>query len=338
MRKMRTTTSLVSAVMVLVLTVLALSTATYAWFSADNVVNLSTISFEVSNDTRGEGDLRVLWDFDGGGNAPVDREDIYTPEGLAALEGKTSLDARAKSLELNQWGGFEVVEPEYDWDRALLAPSMPSVAPRKGMLASEFLESLYSSNTSYRIEEGKIVEYYYSEPTQKNVAALVSRGNIEYAHRGNFFVYNVNEAFGQKVTLSFNIGSTNEIIQALKCAVFVNNGLVGIMGATSRIYYGPIVKGANIEDNLNYVTGDLSYDSANPEGSTGPAPGDTSTTGIIVSPFTIEVYDMVNVKLYFYLDGNYVTNQKTGGYSFDVADFKLTGEYIEKPIADNVTP
>ena len=133
MRKIRKTTSLVSAVMVLVLTVLALSTATYAWFSADNVVSLSTISFEVDHDTRGDGDLRILWWY-------MKKEDIFTPEGLAQLEGKTSLEARATSLRLNPMGNFfEVVEPLYSSYRAVLSPAMPTVAPRKGLDPSTFL-------------------------------------------------------------------------------------------------------------------------------------------------------------------------------------------------------
>ena len=79
--------------MILVLTVVALSTATYAWFSADNVVNLSTIEFTVKHDTSGDGELRILWrdrfpEFgDTSDHYPIPKDKIHTPEAKAILEG-----------------------------------------------------------------------------------------------------------------------------------------------------------------------------------------------------------------------------------------------------------
>ena len=330
MRKIRKTTSLVSAVMVLVLTVLALSTATYAWFSADNVVSLSTISFNVDHDTSGDGDLRILWaNNDGIFGIPVAKEDIFTPEGLAQLEGKISLEARANSMKPNQYGDFDKVAPTDDSAVAVLSPAMPSVAPTKGMSQHDFYTSLYNSNTSFRIEDGKIVEYYHSDPDQENVVAVCAE-QILNRNIDTIYLYNVNEVFAQRVTVSFKVPGASDFQKALRCAVFVNGSLMGIMGASNKIYYGPIVKGANIKDNLNYVNSSLTYDSARPEESTGPAPGDSVHEGVQTSSFTFDVYDVVRVNLYFYLDGNYITNKKPYGYSFDVVDFKFIGEFIEK--------
>ena len=339
MRKARTTTSLISAVMILVLTVVALSTATYAWFSADNVVNLSTIEFTVKHDTSGDGELRVLWDqyFPEFGETsdyyPIPKDKIHTPEAKAILEGLTSLDARAKSMYKTQGGYWNVIDPEYESDRPVLSPAMPAIAPYKGMTANEFYESLYSSNTSYRIEDGKVVEYYYSEPNQDNVVARLSRGNVEWADRSIFYLYNVNEVFGQRVTLRFTIRHA-DYKDALRCAVFVDGGLVGIMGESNRIYYGPIVKGANIEDNLNYVSGELDYDSADPNADPTKKPSDKLSRGVsTTAPFTFDVYDCVSVMMYFYLDGNYIDND-VNDYAFTIEKFELIGEFIERPTGD----
>ena len=341
MRKTRVTSSLISAVMILVLTIVALSTATYAWFSADNVVGLSSISFEVVNKKDGDGDLRLEWDFDGGGTLPVAKEDIYTEEGRAALAGKTTLPARSLSMQKMNGGYWTEVQPENDWEKAVLSPAMPSIAPRKGMSVNEFIDSLYSCNTSYRIDNGKIVEYYYSEPNQDNVAAVCSRGN-GWAHRDIFYVYNMNEAFGQRVSISFNIEGNEDIKKAFRCAVFQTGpggGLQCILGASDRIYYGPIVKDANISENLNYVNRTLTYDSANPEVDPDMEPGAyASPTGPYSAPFSFDVYDVIGLSLYFYLDGNYITNQASSSYSFDVVDFKLVGEFIERPATDTTTP
>ena len=343
MRKARTTTSLISAVMILVLTVVALSTATYAWFSADNVVNLSTIEFTVKHDTSGDGELRVLWDtneydkvFGITGTAvygpPIPKDKIHTPEAKAILEGLTSLDARALSMNI-QGGGWDVVAPERESDRAVLSPAMPSIAPYKGMPTYEFYDMLYSSNTSYRIEDGKIVEYYYSEPNQDNVIAVLARGNVDYTSYEGFYLYNVNEVFGQRVTLSFTIADA-DYKDALRCAVFVEGGLVGIMGESNRIYYGPIVKGANIEDNLNYVSGDLDYDSADPNADPTKKPNDSLVGGTrTIAPFTFDVYDCAYVMMYFYLDGNYINND-VYDYAFEIEKFELIGEFIERPTGD----
>ena len=50
-----------SSVLFLLVLLIALSTATFAWFSASNVVNVSSISFTADTDSR-EGDLTISWD------------------------------------------------------------------------------------------------------------------------------------------------------------------------------------------------------------------------------------------------------------------------------------
>ena len=52
---------LFSTLLFILVLLIALSTATFAWFSASNVVNLSSISFTADTDSR-EGDLSISWD------------------------------------------------------------------------------------------------------------------------------------------------------------------------------------------------------------------------------------------------------------------------------------
>lgn len=338
MRKLSTTTSLITIVLILIITVLALSTATFAWFSANNLVNISNISFIAEHNTDGDGDLRIVW---GESSAPVKIEDIQKSkdlseftDGVSPLKGMTSLDACAKSIKFNYESSslpYTILQPEFNNAAISLSPAMPKIAPYKNMPQLDFIKSIYASNTSYRIENGELVEYYYSEPNQNNVIAICSRGNIDWAHRDTFYVYNVNEAYAQRVSINYSIDSSrDDLIKALRCAVFIDGGLAGILGYADKIYYGEIVKDANIKDNLNYVNRALTYDSAHPEINADNEPSDkiASLIGTQTSVFTFDVEYYATIRMLFYVDGHYVSNQ-TARNAFSLS-MSLTGEFIER--------
>lgn len=79
LRRVRRVSFLATVIMLLLLTV-GLSTATFAWFSANNLVNLSEIFF-TADVFETEGDLYIGWDTDWDDGEDKDKIEFANPEG-----------------------------------------------------------------------------------------------------------------------------------------------------------------------------------------------------------------------------------------------------------------
>ncbi len=222
--------TVLTIIMVVVLLV-ALSTATYAWFSASNVVNLSRLEFTVGTDAV-RGDLKVSWN---------EHPDFMANEG-AALDWSLSLACEDSTID----------------------PAMPNVAPTKGMEVDPFINSFYTGTSIVATTQaGKINAYRYNGV--KVDPARVHKPNETDKH--NFYLYNINPNFDLNVTLRFTISNT--VARYLHLAVFVDGKLEGIVGYNDKVHYGEIVGGQEITDTI-YVNQALTYDSKTSTGSYSP--------------------------------------------------------------------
>lgn len=136
---MKKTTFITALILVLVLAV-GVSTATFAWFSANNVVNISSISF-TADSNAGNGDLAVSWT-----DGDTDSYRIYF----------------GSPLENND----------------LIAPMMPSVLPVKGVTGlTDFLTyGYFTTGTQVNLENGSAVYQYDGDPT----SPYVCRSDTDY--------------------------------------------------------------------------------------------------------------------------------------------------------------
>ena len=234
MKQIRKVNNLAITIIMIVILLVALSTATFAWFSASNIVNLSKMDFKISS-RYGYGDLKIGWDK---------YEDYMTNE---------------KRQELLYYD-----LPYIDLWYTTLDPAMPSVKPYVGMKSSAFIDSLHT---------GEVVEIDGSAPRYRSNGMHVYPGIINsdrniYINNyerwlKNFYLYNVNEDFDLEVTLDVN--SKSSAYEFFRIAVFVNDGLVGFVGGDNRVHYGEIKGGEEVDTN-SYVSCDLTYDSKDPNG------------------------------------------------------------------------
>ena len=214
--------SLITIIMVVVLLV-ALSTATYAWFSASNIVNLSRLEFTVGTDAV-RGDLKVSWN---------EHPDFMSNEG-SALDWSLSLACEDSTMD----------------------PAMPNIAPTKGMTVDELINSFYTGTSiTATTQNGKINAYRYNGVKVDPARVHKPKETDKYS----FYLYNINPNFDLNVTLRFTISNT--VARYLHLAVFVDGKLEGIVGYNDKVHYGEIVGGQEITDTI-YVNQALTYNSA----------------------------------------------------------------------------
>ncbi len=316
MKKTKLTSSLLVTIILVILLITALSTATFAWFSSNNVVDVSTIDF-VAAVRDGDGELMVGWD-----------------DYLHNWEKDITWDDFVKTY-VNELG-FVTFDLPMAVEFRQVSPCMPTVAPTKGMTGAEFLDSFQTAQTTlkYDAEKQEIREVYFRDGVPYTPPCTV-RDDLgqDWAERSTFYLYNMNPDFDMNVTITHSyIGNLH---RKLRVAVFVNGALQGILSHNERIYYGKIEEDAYVDENIYFVNRALTYDSMNPDVNAEELPGTDdeyvgSWTDVSQSEFSFVVkhHDTVSVRLYCWFDGFNMTNDdigETGG----LTEFRFHGEYIE---------
>ena len=290
MKKMRTMNNMaITTIIMAVVLLVALSTATFAWFSASNVVNLSRLQFTVGTDNV-KGDLKVSWN----------EYPNYMANNGSNLSWSLTLDC----------------------EDSVIDPAMPKIAPYRGMPVGELVDSFYTG-TSIVVNSGTENEHYayrydgvYAKP-----ARVHKTGEVD---RDSFYLYNINPNFDLDVTLRFSI--TNSVARYLHVAVFVDGKLEGIVGYNDKVYYGPIVGGAKIDDS-SFVNQKLTYNSKVNTEKYSPVYHDYNS--MITSDFSFIVSDYNEIEFVVWFDGMNIVDShalSTGS----VMAISFYGEYVEK--------
>ena len=199
-----------------VITVLALSTATFAWFEANTVVNLTTISFGAKTNARG-GALYLGWDL------------TDTSYSLSFYQPENAEDA--------------------------IAPMMPVVAPVIGsttysqfMLNSWKEDSVTAMATGFTTgyeelhRDGTITYLDYDE----FATPFVCRAREEIDSQDYFYIINDEQDDTQRITIDYAI--TGALKDKLCIAVFINDVFMGVMTNAKTISYGNIQRGTLVAD------------------------------------------------------------------------------------------
>ena len=290
MKKIRTMNNMVITIIMVVILLVALSTATYAWFSASNVVNLSRLQFTVGTDNV-RGDLKVSWN-----------------------EYPNFMDNEGKDLEWSL---------TLDCDDNVIDPAMPNVAPYVGMSVDELTNSFYTG-TSISVNPGAENQYYAYryDGVQTAPARVHKEGEPD---RNNFYLYNINPNFDLLVTLRFYIN--NDVARYLHVAVFVDGELEGIIGYNDKVHYGNIVGGQAI-DSSSFVNQKLDYNSKVNTNTT-YSPVYHEYNRMITSDFGFVVSDYNEIEFVVWFDGMNI-NDNHALSSGSLMSISFNGEYIEK--------
>ncbi|HKL73972.1 MAG TPA: hypothetical protein VJ903_03675 [Clostridia bacterium] len=206
-----------SSLIIIVLLVVGLSTATFAWFSANNVVNVSSISFIAQTRDKGAAasDLLIAWE-------PNPTEDNYL---------------------------IEFAQP-IDIDKQL-SPIMPLEAPMLGATRSknELGENIFAQSFTSGVQENGVYMYdgFLYELDNDDVAPYQCVG--KEADQYDFYLINKNLNFGQEVTIDYSI--TGDLQDKLCIAIFVEDILQFVLSNTAQIYYGDIERHTLVADTLH---------------------------------------------------------------------------------------
>ena len=206
---------LISIFMVIIM-ILALSTATYAWFEANTVVNLTTISFGARTNARG-GALYLGWN----------------------LTDKTY--------------NLSFYAPEHEED--LIRPMMPVIEPVIGVTTySQFIDNTWQTDsvtamatgftTGYEElnRDGTVTYIDYDDPA----TPYQCRESENAASQNFFYVINDESEDTQRITIDYAI--TGELKDKLCIAVFIDDIFMGILTNADAISYGNISSGALVAD------------------------------------------------------------------------------------------
>lgn len=294
MKQIRKVNNLAITIMMIVILLVALSTATFAWFSASNIVNLSRMDFTIGMN-GGAGDLKIAWgrheDYMTNNSHPISyRLDNVTT--ICGILGDGS------------------------------APAMPKVAPYKGMSIEDFEENLYTSQV-IPITEGDDILYYAFRSNGAQIDPCRVKKSDAMQYSGDFHIYNINPDYDLNVSIEMKVSGA----PGFRMVVFVDDKLEGIVGSTDKIAYGPIVRGANVKD-INYVNQGLTDNTAD-DGYINEQSCYNDKTGIINSTFSFRLSTIRKIRLLAYFDGNNVFDEDEGGKA-SIDMFRFMGEYIEK--------
>lgn len=201
-----------STILLVLLLLVALSTATFAWFSANNVVNVSSISF-VAETREGEtqGDLQIGW-------APT-------------IEGNNYI--------------ISFAQPDDSGLR--LKPMMPIEAPVIGATKDidEFGNNIFSLGFISGIQEAGVYMYDgFVYDDDESITPYRCKGTL--SGQESFYIINKNPQFGQKISIDYTI--EGELKDKICIAVFIENTLQFVLSKRNEIYYGTIKQGTNVAD------------------------------------------------------------------------------------------
>lgn len=233
MNKIRKSSLFVTTVLIILLLIVALSTATFAWFSANNIVNVSSISFMAdSNDNEG-GELAISWESDG---IETFRIDFAAP---------------------------------FEDENRRLYPMMPIIAPTIGVTTFEqFAISGYANGASVLGDARYADQCFvygiqtavYDQATGSTVNKYQYDGDFTHPYicknkdnllQSNFYLINKSDSFAQDVSVQYSI--TGGLSNKLCVAVFVDDIFQGILTNLSGVHYGAVRKDAYVS-NTAYAT------------------------------------------------------------------------------------
>lgn len=198
---------------IVILLVVALSTATFAWFSANNVVNVSSISFIAQTRDKGAapGDLQIAWE-------PNPSQDSYLIDFAQPIDS----DIR-------------------------LMPIMPLEAPVIGATRSKNMlgEDTFIQSFTSGVQENGLYMYdgflYQLDNGDVQPYQCVSRqGQMD------FYLINKNINWGQEITVDYSI--TGDLADKLCIAIFIEDTLQFVLSNTIQVYYGTIVRNTLVAD------------------------------------------------------------------------------------------
>lgn len=208
---------LFTSVLVLVLLLVALSTATFAWFSASSTVNVSVVSFTASSgQTLNE--LALSW------NEAFGDDEITKTIDFAQTKDMNPMIPRSLPYIGQDYNSFLIYSDG--------ETSMPN---------------FISASQVYSTTEN---DYFYASKAIAEAPSLCK--SFEDSNKDTFYLINLNSQFGMEITVEYSI--IGEIGSALCVAMFADDKLVGIMGNDTRLYYGEISQGGKISEQTS-VTG-----------------------------------------------------------------------------------
>ena len=157
--------SMITTIVLIVLLIAALSTATYAWFSSNNVVNITDVEFTAaSNSEGGEGDLIVSWN-----NQSTDEFNI----GFAGTSGST------------------------------LSPMMPKTIPTLGTTFSDFTNNFVTSTVATGTDVNGNPTYVYRKDGTDCTPYICANPNN--TTQTEFYLIDINTDYGMELTMSYDI-------------------------------------------------------------------------------------------------------------------------------------
>lgn len=220
MKKRLTLTTL----LIIVLLIVALSTATFAWFSANNTVNVTIISFSASASDNEGGELYISWDPEVTDGYSIDFKNGSDMSPMIPREAPVVGQSYASFITLGEGESMR----------------------------ANFISALQA----YNEEDG---EYYYVGSVLTETPYTI--GSVD-GSKDVFYLINGNADFGMKITVSYTIDG--DLGTALCIALFAGDRLVGIMSNSDRIYYGEITSGGKVTDqtyitNAGGAAGEISF-------------------------------------------------------------------------------
>ncbi len=227
--------TLIINILLAVMLLIALSTATYAWFASDNMVNLSSIYFTADTQMDVEGELTIGW-----------------------LKDQTTHNA----IQF------------YDGSSSDFYPMIPSIKPTKGLAYGEFLASFhygFEQGGVYAYDGDRIDPFTLLNPwwdLEDEDLPTDSLGQSIDRMQNHFYLCNNNKnGISMDIRIEFKFRDNGDVYKDddelyllrdfLRIAVFVNDELDGIM-ATAPVYYGEIVGGERVSETES--TSEVNYD------------------------------------------------------------------------------
>lgn len=228
-KKLANRSLFITTVMTSLLLIVALSTATFAWFSANNIVNVSSISFMADTD-EGYGELAISWD-------------------------RSIVD----NFRINFAAPFED-------ENKKLYPMMPIVMPTKN--TTTFDQFAISGYPNIGQSLGDIIynnrcfiygiqSAVFDEGTSTYINKYQYDGDFSHPYicknkdnfeQSNFYVINKSEVYDQDITIEYSI--TGSLASKLCVAVFVNDLFQGVLTNLDGIHYGIIKKDDKVDSTL----------------------------------------------------------------------------------------
>jgi|GEM_PF-6877982 len=315
MKKVITLNNLIITIITIVMLIVALSTATFAWFSANNIVNLSNMTFTVQTD-QGAGDLRLSW-LDWGDdfrtNPTAQKYLIYSVSGNR-IGGGVGQGSAGSTL-----------------------PGMPNIKPYIGMSKEEFSNSLHTGLVAHTIVNGEVEERF--RENGRRIRPVYIYGyhvdEDESTMSNTLYLYNLNESSDLEVTISLDYvynskrDDDNDSLKTFRFVVFVDGKLVGFIGNQRKVYYGNIVKG-EVFDGSTWISDDFKYDNTSVQLDGRPVKVEEyhGFNGSLHSNFSFRVKDKVSVEILGYFDGANIATLTAS--LFEVEKLQFHGRYVEK--------